>query len=144
HFLNNVSQSVGSVLTPAGLEKSVDIITTSYIKDPVDPQFKDDPAMKEWLAFMKKYDPDGDITDYSNVYGYTEAQMLVQVLRQCGDDLTRENVMKQAAHLDLAIGTMQPGVKVTTSPTDYYPFKQLRLQKFNGTTWVPFGEALGS
>jgi branched-chain amino acid transport system substrate-binding protein len=144
HFLNNVSQSVGSVLTPAGLEKSVDVISTAYLKDPVDPQFKDDPGMLNWHDFMTKYLPDGDIRDYSNLYGYTEARMMEQVLRQCGDDLTRENVMKQAAHLDLTLDTMQPGVKVTTSPTDFFPFKQMRLQKFNGTTWVPFGNALGS
>jgi branched-chain amino acid transport system substrate-binding protein len=112
--------------------------------DPVDPEFKDAPGMKAWRDFMAKYLPDGDVKDYSNLYGYSEARILEQVLRQCGDDLTRENVMKQAAHLDLALDTAQPGVKVTTSPTDFYPFKQMRLQKFNGTTWVPFGSALGS
>ncbi len=144
HFLNNVSQSVGSVLTPAGLDKSVDIVSTAYLKDPVDPQFKDDPGMKNWHDFMTKYLPDGDMRDYSNLYGYTEARMMEQVLRQCGDDLTRENVMKQAAHLDLTLDTVQPGVKITTGPTDFFPFKQMRLQKFNGTTWVPFGNALGS
>jgi branched-chain amino acid transport system substrate-binding protein len=143
-FLNNVSQSVGSVLTPAGLEKSVDIISTAYLKDPVDPQFKDDPGMLGWHDFMTKYLPDGDIRDYFNVYGYTEARMMEQVLRQCGDDLTRENVMKQAAHLDLTLDTVQPGIRITTSSTDFFPFKQMRLQKFNGTTWVPFGNALGS
>jgi branched-chain amino acid transport system substrate-binding protein len=143
-LLTNVSISVGSVLTPAGLEKGVDIITAGYLKDPVDPQFKDDPAMQEWRAFMAKYYPEGDLKDNSNVYGYTAAQSLVQVLKQCGDELTRENVMKQAAHLDLAPGTLQPGVKITTSPTDFFPIKQMRLQKFNGTTWVTFGDAIGS
>src|SRR5712692_9215946 len=97
HFLNNVSVSVGAVLTPAGLEKSVGLITAQYLEDPVDPQFKDDPAMQEWLAFMAKYYPEGDIKDSLNVYGYIAAQTLVQVLKQCGDNLTRENVMKQAA-----------------------------------------------
>jgi len=143
-FLNNVSISVGSVLTPAGLEKSVGLITDAYLKDPVDPQFMDDPGMKEWRAFMAKYYPDGDIKDNFNVYGYTVAQTLADVLKRCGDNLTRENVMKQAASLDLAPGTLQPGVKISTSPTDFFPIKQMRLQKFDGKTWVAFGEALGS
>ena len=143
-FLNNVSISVGSVLTPAGLEKSVGLITDAYLKDPVDPQFMDDPGMKEWRAFMAKYYPDGDIKDNFNVYGYTVAQTLADVLKRCGDNLTRENVMKQAASLDLAPGTLQPGVKISTSPTDFFPIKQMRLQKFDGKTWVVFGEALGS
>jgi branched-chain amino acid transport system substrate-binding protein len=143
-LLNNVSQAVGSVLTPAGLEKSVDIISTAYLKDPTDPQFKDDSGMQEWRAFMAKYLPDADVKDIFNVYGYTAARTLEQVLRQCGDDLTRKNVMTQAAHLDLALDTMQPGVRATTSPTDFNPMKQMRLQKFNGTSWVPFGGALGS
>ncbi len=143
-LLTNVSLSVGSVLIPAGLEKATGIITAAYTKDPVDPQWKDDPAMKEWLAFMAKYYPDGDIKDNSNVYGYAVAQTLVQTLKQCGDNLTRENVMKQAASLDMSPGTLQPGVKVTTSATDFYPIKQMRLEKFDGKSWVPFGEAIGS
>ena len=143
-FLNNVSISVGAVLTPAGLDKSVGLITADYRKDPVDPQWKDDPAMKEWRAFMAKYYPEGDLKDISNTYGYAAAQTLVQVLKQCGDDLTRENVMKQAAHLDMAPGLLQPGVKISTSPTDFFPIKQMRLMKFDGKTWVPFGAVLGS
>jgi len=132
------------VLTPAGLEKSVGLITAQYLKDPVDPQFKDDPAMQEWLAFMAKYYPEGDIKDNSNVYGYTVAQTLVQTLKQCGDNLTRENVMQQAASLDMSPGLLAPGVKISTSPTDFFPIKQMRLQKFDGKTWVVFGEAIGS
>ncbi len=142
-FLNNVSISVGAVLTPAGLEKSTGLITAHYIKDPVDPQFKDDAPMKEWLAFMAKYYPDGDIKDNLNVYGYTVAQTLAQVLKQCGDNLTRDNVMKQAANLDLSPGTLQPGVKISTSPSDFFPIKQVRLAKFDGKSWAVFGEALG-
>ena len=142
-FLNNVSISVGSVMTVAGLEKGIGIITADYRKDPVDPQWQDDPAMKEWRAFMAKYYPDGDIKDNSNVYGYAVAQTLVQTLKQCGDNLTRENVMKQAASLDMSPGLLAPGVKITTSATDFYPIKQMRLQKFDGKSWVPFGEALG-
>jgi branched-chain amino acid transport system substrate-binding protein len=143
-LLTNVSISVGSVLTVAGLEKGVGILTADYRKDPVDPQWQDDPAMKEWRAFMAKYYPEGDIKDNSNVYGYTVAQTLVQTLKQCGDNLTRENVMKQAANLDMSPGLLAPGVKITTSATDFYPIKQMRLQKFDGKSWVPFGPAIGS
>ncbi|HEX3501231.1 MAG TPA: ABC transporter substrate-binding protein [Stellaceae bacterium] len=143
-LLTNVSISVGSVLTVAGLEKGVGIITADYRKDPVDPQWQDDPAMKEWRAFMAKYYPEGDIKDNSNVYGYTVAQTLVQTLKQCGDTLTRENVMKQAASLDMSPGLLAPGVKINTSATDFYPIKQMRLQKFDGKSWVPFGTAIGS
>jgi branched-chain amino acid transport system substrate-binding protein len=143
-MLTNVSISVGSVLTVAGLEKGVGIITADYRKDPVDPQWQDDPAMKEWRAFMAKYYPEGDIKDNSNVYGYAVAQTLVQTLKQCGDNLTRENVMKQAASLDMSPGLLAPGVKITTSATDFYPIKQMRLQKFDGKSWVPFGAAIGS
>ncbi len=92
---------------------------------------------------MAKYYPDGDISDGFNVTGYSVPQVLIQVLKQCGDNLTRENVMKEAANLDMTLGMLQPGIKVTTSPTDYYPIKQMRLQKFDGKSWVPFGEALG-
>ena len=143
-LLNNVSASVGSVLTPAGLDKSVGLITTAYIKDPTDPQWKDDAGMKNWYAFMKKYYPDGNVADGSNAYGYTAAQLLVQVLKQCGDDLTRENVMKQAASLkDVALPLFLPGIKVNTSPTDYFTFQQLRLAKFDGKEWVLFGDLIG-
>ena len=143
-FLNNVSATVGSVLRPAGLEKSAGIISTAFGKDPVDPQFKEDPGMLQWREFMAKYFPQGDITDIFNVYGYSQARTLEQVLRQCGDDLTRENVMRQATHLDLVLDTLQPGIRITTSPTDFYPIKQMRLERFDGKSWVPFGNALGS
>ena len=144
-LLNNVSASVGSVLTPAGLDKSVGLITTAYIKDPTDPQWKDDAGMKNWYAFMNKYYPDGNVADGSNAYGYTAAQLLVQVLKQCGDDLTRENVMKQAASLkDVALPLFLPGIKVNTSPTDYFTFQQLRLAKFDGKEWVLFGDLIGA
>lgn len=144
HIINNVAASVGSVLTPAGLDKSVGLITVEYYKDPTDPQWKDDPAMKEWTAFMGKYYPDGNLKDASNTYGYLAAQVLVQVLKQCGDDLTRENVMKQAANLkDLKLGMLLPGISINTSPTDYSPIKQAQLARFDGTHWVLFGEVLG-
>ncbi|MBV8650227.1 MAG: ABC transporter substrate-binding protein, partial [Alphaproteobacteria bacterium] len=139
HFLSNVSASVGAVLTPAGLEKSIGIITAGYIKDPTDPQFADDPAMKEWRAFMAKYYPEGDLRDAANVTGYSMAATLVEALKQCGDDLSRESIMRAAAHLDLSPGVLLPGIKITTSPTDFYPIKQARLRRFDGTTWVLFG-----
>jgi branched-chain amino acid transport system substrate-binding protein len=145
HFLNNVSASVGSVLTPAGLDKSVGIISTNYGKDPTDPQWANDPGFKDWLAFMKKYYPDGNITDASNVYGYSVAMTMVQVLRQCGDNLTRENVMRQAANLKNFNTPMAlPGISINTSPTDFAPIEQMQLVKFDGKTWVLFGDVMSA
>jgi branched-chain amino acid transport system substrate-binding protein len=141
HFLNNVSASVGSVLKPAGLEASQGLITTAYAKDPTDPQWKNDKGYLDWLAFMKKYYPDGNLTDGSNVYGYNAAQTLVQVLKQCGNDLSRANVMKQAANLkDFGLPMLLPGIKINTSPTDFAPVEQEQLAKFDGKEWVLFGE----
>jgi branched-chain amino acid transport system substrate-binding protein len=143
HLLNNVSQSVGSVLKPAGLEYSKDIYSSYYLKDPTDPQWKDDPAYKEWAAFMEKYYPDGDRTSTFPVYGYAVAQSLVQVLKACGDDLSRANVMKQAASIkDQEIGMLLPGIKINTGPNDFYPIKQMQMQQFNGERWVPIGPIL--
>jgi ABC-type branched-subunit amino acid transport system substrate-binding protein len=143
HYLNNVGASVGSVLTPAGLEKSVGLITVAYLKDAVDEQWKNDPGMKEYLAFMAKYAPELKAIDANNVYGYSAAQTLVHVLKQCGDNLTRENIMKQAANIkDLQLPLALPGVKINTSPTDFYPFESLQLQKFDGKQWVLFGKVI--
>jgi branched-chain amino acid transport system substrate-binding protein len=144
HFLNNVSASVGSVLVPAGLEKAVGLISTQYIKDPTDPQWAADPAVTAWKEFMKKYYPDGDLKDASNIYGYTVAATLAQVLKQCGDNLTRENVMKQAASLkDFRVETMLPGIKMNTSATDFAPIESVQLIRFDGKEWVRFGEVMG-
>ena len=144
HFLNNVSASVGSVLVPAGLEKAVGLISTQYIKDPTDPQWANDAAVKAWYDFMKKYYPDGNLKDASNIYGYTVATTLAQVLKQCGDNLTRENVMKQAASLkDFRIETLLPGIKINTSATDFAPIESVQLIKFDGKEWVRFGEGMG-
>jgi branched-chain amino acid transport system substrate-binding protein len=143
HLLNNVSQSVGGVLQPAGLENSKGILSSYYLKDPTDPQWKDDQAYKDWVAFMEKYYPDGDRTSTFPVYGYTATQSLVQVLKQCGDELTRANVMKQAASLkDLNLGMLLPGIKINTSATDWYPIKQMQMQQFDGQRWVPVGPIL--
>ena len=141
HFVNNVSASVGAVLKPAGLEASQGLITTQYLKDPTDPQWKNDKAYLDWLAFMKKYYPDGNLTDASNVFGYSVAQTMVQVLKQCGNDLSRANVMKQAANLkDFEVPMLLPGIKINTSPTDFAPIEQERLVKFDGKEWVGFSE----
>ena len=141
HLLNNVSNSVGAVLKPAGLQNSKDIVSTFYLKDPTDPTWQNDAGYKDWLAFMKKYYPEGDLSDLGNVYGYTVAQGLVQLLKQCGNDLSRENVMKQAASIKgLSLPMLLPGVKVNTGPTDFYPIEQEQLAKFDGERWVLFGE----
>jgi len=121
HYLNQVSASVGAVLTPAGLGNSVGVISTQYFKDPTDPQWINDPAMNDWREFMKKYYPTGDLNDAFNVYGPLVAQTLVQVLKQAGNDLTRTNVMKQAANLDITLPLLLPGVNIKTSTDDFYP-----------------------
>jgi branched-chain amino acid transport system substrate-binding protein len=140
HLLNNVSNSVGSVLKPAGLENAKGILSTQYLKDPTDPTWKDDPAYKEWSAFMEKYYPEGDRTSTFTVYGYLAAQTFVQVLKQSGDDLTRENVMMQAANLkNFQLGMLLPGITINTSPTDFAPIKQMQMEKFSGEKWELFG-----
>ena len=143
HYLNNVSASVSSVLTPAGLDNSTGIISSQYIKDPTDPQWANDKGFKDWVEFMKKYYPAGNLADAFNVYGYTVAQGLVQVLRQAGDNLTRENVMKQAASLDITLPMLLPGVNVKTGPDDFYPIEREQLTRFDGKTWVNFGKVYG-
>jgi branched-chain amino acid transport system substrate-binding protein len=135
-FLTNVSVSVGSVLTPAGLDKSKGLISILYLKDVTDKQYETDPAMMEYQAFLKQYYPDGKITDASNVYGYVAAQLLEQVIKQCGDDLTRENLMKQAASLkEFSTGMMLPGITANTSADDFFVFEKLQLARFNGVNW---------
>ncbi len=135
HLLNNVSNSVGAVLKPAGLDNSKGIFSTQYLKDPTDPAWKEDPAYKEWTAFMDKYYPEGDRTSTFTVYGYLAAQTFVQTIKQCGDDLTRENVMKQAANL-------LPGITINTSATDFAPIKQMQMERFTGEKWELFGPVL--
>jgi branched-chain amino acid transport system substrate-binding protein len=145
HLLASISASVGSVLRPAGLENSKGILSSGYLKDPTDPTWKGDPAIKEWAAFMDKYYPDGDKTTTFTVYGYLTAQTMVQVLKQCGDDLTRENVMKQAANLkDLELGMLLPGIKINTGPNDYYPIKQMQMSRFNGQYGELFGPIIAT
>jgi branched-chain amino acid transport system substrate-binding protein len=139
HFLTNVSVSVGSVMKPAGYENGQGILSAAYLKDPKDPKWKDDPAMNEWRAFMTKWYPEGDQEDAATVFAYGIAKGLEQVLRQCGDDLTRENIMKQAANLNFEIGIYLPGTRIKTSPTDFAPLEQLQMMRFKGDGWELFG-----
>src|ERR1700758_4487172 len=143
HILDINATSVGAVLQPADLEACKGVISVNYGKDPADPTWKDDPGMKKYLAFMEKYYPEGDKGSLFNTYGYTTAQLLVYTLKQCGDDLTRENVMKQATSLkDVVLDLSLPGIKLNTSPTDYRVNKQLQMEKFNGERWELFGPIL--
>ena len=143
-YLNNVSIGIGSVLTPAGLEKSVGLITTAYLKEPTDKQFENDAAIVQWREFMKKYYPDGSLIDNLNVYGYSVAATIAQVLRQCGDNLTRDNVMRQAASMKgWRPETLLPGVSITTGADDFAPIESVQLQRFDGKEWVRFGAVLG-
>jgi hypothetical protein len=141
-FLTNVSNSIGSVMKPAGFENDQGILSTAYLKDPKDPEWMKDPPMTEWRAFMTKWYPEGDQDDVATVFGYGVAKGLEQVLRQCGDDLTRENVMKQAANLNFEIGIYLPGTRIKTSPTDFSPIEQLQMERFKGETWERFGPIL--
>jgi branched-chain amino acid transport system substrate-binding protein len=141
HLLNQVSASVGVVMRPAGAEASKDIISTQYLKDPTDPEWASDAAMKEWRAFMAKYYPEGNTQDVFNVYGVLVAQTMVQTLKQAGNDLSRANIMKQAASLkDLSLPLLLPGIKINTGPSDFYPIEQEQLVRFDGEKWVRFGE----
>jgi ABC-type branched-subunit amino acid transport system substrate-binding protein len=143
-FLAATSTSVSSVLKPAGFEYSKGIISSYFLKDPNDPQWKDDKDVKDWFAFMKNYFPDGNLQDQLIVYGYTVAEATVEVIKQCGDNFTGENIAKQAANLDVALPMMLPGIKVKTSPTDYFPVEAMRLQRFNGEAWELFGDVIGN
>jgi branched-chain amino acid transport system substrate-binding protein len=143
HIVSNVSASVGGVLQPAGFENAQGMLSAAYAKDGADPQWDNDPGMKKFFEFLAKYYPDANKLDGSVVYGYGAAQTLVQVLKQCGDDLTHENVMKQAASLkDFETDTLLPGVKINTSPTDFAPISQLKMMRFKGEKWDLFGEII--
>jgi len=145
HVMTDVSISIGSVMKPAGLEASEGVLSATYIKDASDPQWKDDDGMKKFMAFIDKYMPGSNISDTNLVYGYAAAQTMVKVLQQSGDNLTRENVMKQAASLkDFAADTFLPGIKVNTSPTDFAPIEQLQMMQFKGGKWVMFGDVISA
>ena len=141
--LNNVSSSLATVLKPAGLEASRGLITALYMKEITDPQWKNDKGFQDWVAFMKKYYPEGALDDQSNAFGYTVAQAMTQVLKQCGNDFSRENIMKQAANVkNFELPLLLPGIKVNTSPTDFAPIEQEQLAKFDGEKWALFGETI--
>ncbi len=145
HFLNLVSSSISATIHPAGFENAQGIISAAYLKDPTDPQWKNDPDIKAWNAFLDKYYREADRSDAFVIYGYAVAQTMVHVLKQCGDDLTRANVMKQAANMhDYVVAGLLPGVKINTSPTDFAPISQLQLQRLKGNTWELFGDVISS
>jgi branched-chain amino acid transport system substrate-binding protein len=145
HFLVQNANSIAAVLTPAGLDHSTGLVSTAYIKDPADPQFAGDAGVKWYLDFMKNYYPEGDISDPQNEIGVSIAATFVQVLKQCGNDLTRENLLLQAASLkNLELPLLLPGIKLNTGAEDHYPIEQLQLVKFDGKTWTRFGEVIGS
>jgi branched-chain amino acid transport system substrate-binding protein len=143
YLIASIGASVASGLAPAGLDKAVGLISGAFLKDPSDPQWADDPGYKDWLAFMKKYQPNGDLSDGSYVYGYSVSQTLAIMLKQCGEDLSRENILRQAASLDIELPMMHRGIRFRTTLTDYSGIKKMRLQRFDGKAWVPFGEPIG-
>jgi branched-chain amino acid transport system substrate-binding protein len=144
-LLDNTSASIASALRPAGLENSIGVISTAFLKNAGDPAWNDDAGMKDWLAFMEKYYPDGNREDGNALFGYAAAETLVQVLTQCGDDLSRENVMRQAASLkDYRGSILLPGIAINTGPDDFRPIEQMRLVQFDGGTWQPIGDMIES
>ena len=143
HYLSNVSASAGSVINPAGAEKALGIITSSYGKDPTDPMWADDPGMNQWRAFMKAHLPDADLADSGYVFSYGVCLTLLQVLKQCGDNLSRDNIMRQAANLkDVIIPTLIPGIILNTSPTNYHPMRQMHLTRWTGKSFTLFGDII--
>lgn len=143
HFLSNNSVSIKAVMQPAGLEKGIGIITAAYLKDPTDPQWQSTPEYDEWLAWMKKYNTSASVADAIAVYGYSVSQTMVSVLKGCGNDLTRANVMRQAANIrGQKLPMVLPGITISTNPDDFAPIKQMQLAKFDGTIWKLFGDVL--
>jgi branched-chain amino acid transport system substrate-binding protein len=145
HYLTSPSASVQSVMKPAGFEAGQDIMTIAYLKDPTDPQWANDPEYLEWKRWMEKWNPTASVADTLNVYPYALTATLVEVLKRCGDDLTRANVMKQASNLrGLHVPMLLPGITINTSPTDFYPIQSLRLARFKGETWELFGDIISN
>jgi hypothetical protein len=145
HIISNVSSSVGGVIEPAGLEVSQGLLSATYVKDGSDPQWNGDQGMKKFYDFLAQYDPKANKRDAAVAFGYGAAQTLVKVLEMCGDDLTRENVMKQAASLrDFAPDTLLPGITINTSPDNFAPIEQLQMMRFKGKSWEPFGDVISS
>src|SRR6185312_1706293 len=143
-FVSSVGSSIAGAIRPAGFEAAKGIISAAYQKDPADPQWRDDPEMKAWNVWMDKYNPHVDKSDYYAPYGYNIGHAIVALLKECGDDLTRENIMDKATHLDMELPLLLPGIKLTSSPTDHHPIKQMRLVRFNGERYVLFSDVLAS
>jgi branched-chain amino acid transport system substrate-binding protein len=143
HLINSISSAVASVLEPAGLDKSVGLITAAYGKDPTDPQFKDDPGVRDYFHFMHTYFPEGDVNNMQNAVTYSRTMTLLQVLRQCGDDLSRDNIMRQASQLDLELPMLLPGIRVRTGIDRPSAITEMQLQRFTGQSWERFGELGG-
>jgi branched-chain amino acid transport system substrate-binding protein len=142
-YLNNVSSSVASAMKPAGFENVQGVITAAYLMDPTDKQFEDHPNMKMWKEWMAKSNPLGNITDASNVFAYSVTFLMHETLKKCGDNLTRENLMRQAANFQkFRVPLLLPGITVSTSPTDYYPIQAVQLQRFKGESWELFGDIM--
>ena len=142
-FMTNVAISVGTVMNPSGPENSIGMISTNYLKDPTDPRWANDPGMNQWRDFMAKHMPGADLTDLSYVFAYAVSLTMLKVLQQCGDDFSRENIMKQAANIkDYDNPMTLPGIKINTSPTNFHPIRAMQLMKWDGTTWVPFGDIM--
>jgi branched-chain amino acid transport system substrate-binding protein len=145
HYLNGVSVSIGNVMKPAGFENCQSILSAHYLKEPTDPEYAKDKDFLEWTEFMKKWYPTGSLVQGENGYGYAVANLLVHVLKQAGDDLTRANIMKQAANVKgLQLPMVQEGIKVNTSPTDFYPIQSVKMQRFKGETWERFGDIMSN
>ena len=143
HLLTNVSASVGAVMIPAGPENGIGIISSNYLKDPTDPRWSNDAGMNEWRAFMAKYYPDGDVKDLGNISGFGLTHTMLAVLKQCGNDFSRENMLKQATNLhELENPVLLPGIKINTSSTNYRPIRQLQLMRWTGKTWDLFGDII--
>ena len=140
----SIGSSIAGAIRPAGFEAAKGIVSAAYQKDPADPQWKDDPAMQAWHVWMDKYNPRVDKSDYYAPYGYNIGFAVVQLLRQCGDNLTRANIMKQASHLDMELPLLLPGMELNTGPNDFFPVQQAQLQKFTGTQWQLFGELMST
>jgi len=142
-ILDNASASIANTLRPAGLKNAAGVVSTAFLKDAGDPTWRDDPGMKEWSSFMGRYDPEGDKEDSNAVFGYAAAETLTQVLRQCGDDLSRTNIMRQAASIvDFHSSVLLPAIAINTSPADFRPIEQMRLVQFDGSAWIPIGQVL--
>jgi len=144
HIISFPAASIPLTLQPAGLEKAIGVVSAQFLKEPGDPTWASDAEVLDYIAFLKKYNPHAEPNDFANVVAYYHAAAVVHLLNACGDELTRENLMRQATHLkDLRVPMLLPGITLSTSPTDYSPIKQMQLKRFDGTRWVTFGEIIG-